>query len=424
MFMFDSIKADPKNPENGLGILSRKRVGKRLWALLAILLTVLAAWLLLSSAKPPVAAPPVPVVGVSPPLQRQITQWDEFIGRFEASRAVDVRARVSGQITAIHFTDGQYVRQGAPLFTLDSRSYRAALAEAQASVATASASLNLARSNLARAQRLVAEDAVAKTEIDRLVAEVRAGEAALASARAQASSRRLDVEFSTVRAPISGRISDRRVDAGNLVGGGNGDNATLLTTINALDPIHFTFDGSEALFLKAKRQGLDRGAPVDVRLQDESQYGWHGKLDFTDNALDSRSGTIRARAVIDNPKQFLTPGMFGNMRLQTGSKIEALLVPDTAVQTDQTRKILLVVGKDGNVVSKEVELGPLVGGLRVIRNGVSSKDRIVIEGTQMAMPGTMVKTRNQRIAAPEIDASADPALSSPAGEATFSNQSL
>ena len=159
-------------------------------------------------------------------------------------------------------------------------------------------------------------------------------------------------------------------------------------------------------------------------MQDESRYGWHGKLDFTDNALDSRSGTIRARAVIDNPKQFLTPGMFGNMRLQTGSKIEALLVPDTAVQTDQTRKILLVVGKDGNVVSKEVELGPLVGGLRVIRNGVSSKDRIVIEGTQMAMPGTKVKTRNQRIAAPEIDASADPALSSPTGEATFSNQSL
>ena len=335
---------------------------------------------MLSSAKAPAPAPPLPVVGVSAPLQRQITQWDEFIGRFEASRAVDVRPRVSGQITAIHFTDGQFVRQGAPLFTLDSRSYRAALSEAQASVATASASLNLARSNLSRAQRLISDDAVAKTEIDRLVAEVRASEAALASAQAQVRSRSLDVQFSTVRAPISGRISDRRVDAGNLVGGGNGDSATLLTTINALD--------------------------------------------FTENALDSRSGTIRARAVIDNPQQFLTPGMFGNMRLQTGAKIDALLVPDTAVQTDQTRKILLVVGKGGKVVAKQVELGALVGGLRVILKGVTASDRIVIEGTQMAMPGTKVRARNQRIAAPEKEAPSRQALSSPAGQATLSNPSL
>jgi len=424
MFMFNSIKAAPDQPENADYIGSEKRNSKRWLAMVAILITVVAAWLLLSSAKAPAPAPPLPVVGVSAPLQRQITQWDEFIGRFEASRAVDVRPRVSGQITAIHFTDGQFVRQGAPLFTIDSRSYRAALSEAQASVATASASLNLARSNLSRAQRLISDDAVAKTEIDRLVAEVRASEAALASAQAQVLSRSLDVQFSTVRAPISGRISDRRVDAGNLVGGGNGDSATLLTTINALDPIHFTFDGSEALFLKAKREGLDRGAPVDVRLQDESEYGWHGKLDFTDNALDSRSGTIRARAVIDNPQQFLTPGMFGNMRLQTGAKIDALLVPDTAVQTDQTRKILLVVGKGGKVVAKQVELGALVGGLRRILKGVTASDRIVIEGTQMAMPGTKVRARNQRIAAPEKEAPSRQALSSPAGQATLSNPSL
>ena len=380
MFMFNSIKAAPDQPENADYIGFEKRNSKRWLAMVAILITVVAAWLLLSSAKAPAPAPPLPVVGVSAPLQRQITQWDEFIGRFEASRAVDVRPRVSGQITAIHFTDGQFVRQGAPLFTLDSRSYRAALSEAQASVATASASLNLARSNLSRAQRLISDDAVAKTEIDRLVAEVRASEAALASAQAQVRSRSLDVQFSTVRAPISGRISDRRVDAGNLVGGGNGDSATLLTTINALD--------------------------------------------FTENALDSRSGTIRARAVIDNPQQFLTPGMFGNMRLQTGAKIDALLVPDTAVQTDQTRKILLVVGKGGKVVAKQVELGALVGGLRVILKGVTASDRIVIEGTQMAMPGTKVRARNQRIAAPEKEAPSRQALSSPAGQATLSNPSL
>lgn len=391
---------------------------RRWWAAAAIVLAVLAGWWLLGSRQAPAAAQPVPVVTVAMPLQREVTEWDEFIGRFEASRSVEVRPRVSGAVTAVHFTDGQFVRAGAPLFTIDPRPYRASLAEAQASVASASSALALSRSNLARAQRLIEEDAVAASEIDRLQAEVRAGQAALAAAQAQVRSRSLDVEFTTVRAPISGRISDRRVDAGNLVAAGSGEAATLLTTINAVDPIYFEFQGSEAMFLKARRDGLKKATPVDIRLADESDYRWHGTLDFTDNALDDRSGTIRARAVVRNGEGFLTPGLFGNMRMASGGTHAALLVPDTAVTTDQTRKLLLVVGKDGAVATREVELGPLVDGLRVIHSGVKPNDRIVISGVQMAMPGQKVRPKPGRITPPAGDARAARSQP-PAGSATI-----
>ncbi len=358
------------------------------------------AWYLFRPESAPAAAAPAPTVTVATALQREVTEWDEYIGRFEASRSVELRPRVAGQVTAVHFRDGQFVRQGQPLFTIDPRPYKAALAEAQAGVATAKSDLALAQSDLQRALRLVEDDAVAQSEVEALRARVTAAEAALATAQARVRSRSLDVEFTTVRAPISGRISDRRVDPGNLVAAGDGPAATLLTTINATDPLYFTFDGSEGLFLKAKREGRDRGAPVDIRLQDESDYQWHGTLDFTDNGLDSNSGTIRARAVVRNPENFLTPGMFGNMRLASGSKEMALLVPDTAVQTDQARKLLLVVGQDGTVSAKEVELGPIVEGLRVIRSGLSAQDRVVIKGTQMAAPGSKVTAQRGRIQPP------------------------
>ncbi len=367
-----------------------------LWGVL-IALGVAVSWLLLRPGESPAAAPPVPLVTVAAPLEKEITEWDDFIGRFEASRSVEVRPRVSGQIVGIHFTDGQFVRAGAPLFTIDPRPYRARLAEAQAQVASSSTALDLARANLARAQRLVEEDAVAATEIDRLQAEVRANEAALAAAQAQVRSRSLDVEFTTVRAPISGRVSDRRIDAGNLVAAGDGPSASLLTTINAVDPLHFSFDGSEGLYLKAKREGLDGKAEVQIKLQDEAEYTRTGTLDFTDNALDPQSGTIRARALVDNADGFLTPGMFGNMRLATGGKTKALLVPETAVQTDQTRKQLLVVDSKGNVAIRQVELGPIVDGLRVIRSGLKKTDRVVIDGTQLAAPGSQVKTEKGTI---------------------------
>lgn len=378
----------------------RRRIGRTGWIIMLVVAVGL-AWYLLRGSTAPAAAPPVPVVTVAAPLQREVTQWDEFIGRFEASRSVELRPRVSGQVTAVHFRDGQFVRQGQPLFTIDPRPYRAALAEAQAGVATARSDLALAQSDLARALRLVADDAVAANEIDALRARVNAANAALAAAQARVRSRSLDVEFATVRAPISGRISDRRVDPGNLVAAGDGPAATLLTTIVSTDPLYFSFDGSEGLFLKARREGQDRGAVVQIRLQDETEYKWQGELDFTDSGLDPASGTIRARAVVRNPDSFLTPGMFGNMRLASGGKERALLVPDTAVQTDQTRKLLLVVGRDGTVAAKEVQLGPVIeGGLRVVRGGLAPGDRVVIEGTQMAMPGGKVTARRGRIDPP------------------------
>jgi RND family efflux transporter MFP subunit len=362
----------------------------------------------------------MPTVTVAVPLQREVTEWDDYIGRFEASRSVEVRPRVSGAITAVHFTDGQIVRAGQPLFTIDPRPFGAALAEARAGVATAQSDLALARADLDRAQRLIAVDAVSRSEVDRLRARVQAATAALAGAQARVHARALDVEFSTVRAPIGGRISDRRIDAGNLVSAGDGPSGTLLTTINALDPIYFTFDGSESLFLKARREGGDKGAQVQIRLQDETDYKWQGRIDFTDNALDPKSGTIRARAVLRNPDLFLAPGMFGNMRLASSGTVKALLVPDTAVQTDQARKMLLVAGKDGTVAARPVTLGPVIDGLRVVRSGIAADDRIIITGTQMAMPGSKVQAKAGKIA-PEARAATShaPGSLSLAGQATF-----
>jgi RND family efflux transporter MFP subunit len=372
--------------------------GRRAAWIGALLILVIGAWWLLRDGAPQAAAAPAPVLTVAAPIARDVTLWDEYIGRFEASKAVEVRPRVSGAITAIHFTDGQIVRKGQPLFTIDPRPYRAALAEARASAASARSDLALARLELERSNRLVDVDAVSQSEIDRLRARVNAANAALAGAEARIAARALDVEFTIVRAPLSGRISDRQIDAGNLVSAGDAG-GTLLTTINAMDPIYFTFQGSEALFLKAKREAAEKGATVEVRLQDESDYRWKGQLDFTDNGLDPRSGTIRARASFGNPEMFLTPGMFGNMRLSTGQTARALLIPAAAVQTDQARKIVYVVGKDGMVAAKPVELGPELDGLRVIRAGLTPTDRVVITGYQFARPGTKAVTKAGKIAA-------------------------
>jgi len=342
---------------------------------------------------------PLPTVTVSQPVEQSIVEWDDYVGRFEASQAVEIRPRVSGALTAIHFTDGQIVRKGQLLFTIDPRPFAAALAEARARAASAATALALAHADLARANRLIADQAVSAEEVDSLRARVRSAEAALAAARAQVQARQLDVEFTRVRAPITGRVSDRRVDTGNLVSGDSAANATVLTTVNALDPIYFSFDGSEALYLKQRRQkeGSDR---VEIRLQDESGYRWKGKVDFTDNALDNGSGTIRGRAVIANPDYFLTPGMFGNMRLAAGGAHRALLVPDAAVVSDQARKVVYVVtGKDGSVEARPVEAGPLINGLRVIRSGLKPKDRVVISGTQYAAASPRVQTIAGRIEA-------------------------
>jgi len=393
---------------------------KRPWRMIGVfgvaLAAVAATWGVIDRDGPAIAAMPIPNVVVAPPLVREINQWDDYVGRFEASKSVELRPRISGAITAVHFTDGAIVRKGQLLFTIDPRPYTAALAEARASVASAASDLALANANLARANRLVADDAVSKSDLDQLGARVRAANAALVAAQARVQARALDVEFTRVRAPIGGRISDRRIDAGNLVSSGD-TNGTLLTTINALDPIYFAFDASEGLFLKSKRAESGDDAKVEVRLQDETTYRRTGRLDFTDNGIDPRSGTVRGRAVLANPDLFLTPGMFGNMRLASGGKASALMVPDAAIQTDQARKTVLTVSRDGTVDVKTVTLGPVIDGLRVISSGLLSADRVVISGTQMAMPGSKVQARPGRITT--TAPAAPPGISATVGEATF-----
>lgn len=372
----------------------RKRHGAI--ALIAVVIAGGVGWKLIDQPQAQAAAAPIATVGISAPLSRSVTQWDDYVGRFAPSQTVEIRPRVSGAVTAIHFHDGDTVKAGQLLFTIDQRPFSAALAEARASTASARSALLLAQNDYSRVQRLTGDEAVSAAEVDSLRSRLQAAQAALAGAQARERQRALDVEFTQVRAPISGRVSDRRVDIGNLVSAGEGTGATLLTTVNKLDPIYFTFDASEALYLKSQRGKGEDGA-VEVRLQDEADYKWKGRLDFTDNGLDPRSGTIRIRALFDNPGNFLTPGLFGNMRLANGGKANALLVPDEAIQSDQARKTVLVVGKDDAVAVKPVQLGPVVDGLRIIRSGLSPDDRVIVSNLQAAMPGAKVATRPDRI---------------------------
>lgn len=387
-------------------------------AVIAAIAIVGAGWKLLDQPQAQASAAPLAAVGVSAPLARSVTQWDDYVGRFAPSQTVEIRPRVSGAVTAIHFRDGDVVRQGQLLFTIDQRPFQAALAEARASSASARSALLLAQNDFARVQRLNGDEAVSASEVDSLRSRLQAAQAALAGAQARERSRALDVEFTQVRAPISGRVSDRRVDIGNLVAGAEGTGATLLTTVNKLDPIYFNFDASEALYLKSQRdKGVD-GA-IEVRLQDEADYRHKGRLDFTDNGLDPRSGTIRIRAVFDNPGNFLTPGLFGNMRLAHGGKANALLVPDEAIQSDQARKTVLVVGKDDSVLAKPVELGPIVDGLRIIRSGLDPKDRVIVSNIQAAMPGAKVAVKPAAIRPTPAPVTPVDSIAPVAAQATF-----
>jgi RND family efflux transporter MFP subunit len=367
-------------------------------------------------------APPPPAVTVATPLVQTVQDWDEFAGRFEATQSVEVRARVGGYVSAVHFRDGDYVRRGQLLFTLDARPAQAALASARATLSQAQAQLGLARSELTRAETLLESQAISQAEADTRRSAVTSAEAAVAAANAGIRARELDVEFTRVTAPISGRVSDRRVDPGNLVAGGSSA-ADVLTTIVSSSPIYFTFDGSEAVALKYQREARQGGAaPIQVRLQDESGYSRTGTLDFTDNAIDTASGVIRLRAVIPNADGFLKPGMFGQARLAGAGSYSAMLVPDAAVATDQARRVVYVVAADGSVTPKTVQLGPLVDGLRVIRSGLAANDRVIISGLQrVQQPGVKVQATAGRIQPVAQEDSAPVTTSAPASSASFAN---
>ena len=369
-------------------------------------------------------APSAPPVTVATPLKQQVVDWDEFTGRFEAVEAVDVRARVGGYVQAVHFRDGQTVQRGQLLFTLDPRPAQAALAQARAQVAQAQSQLSLARANLARSESLLASQAVSQAEYDSNKAAVEAAQANLAAANAATRTAQLNLEYTRVTAPVSGRVSDRRVDPGNLIAGGSsaGD---VLTTIVSGGPIHFVFDGSEAVALKYMRDaGANQNAPVRIRLQDDTAYNRTGRLDFSDNAIDTASGVIRLRAIVPNADGFLRPGMFGRAQVAGAGAYDALLVPDTAINTDQSRRTVYVVANDGSVTPKPVELGPVVQGLRVIKSGLAPTDRVIIAGLQRAaQPGAKVTPQNGRIQPVQQQQGAEGPVTqaAPASSASFAN---
>ncbi len=350
------------------------------------------------------------------PLQRSVEDWDDFVGQFESPASVAVRPRVTGYVTAVAFRDGQQVRKGQLLFQIDARPYQAAYDQAKAGLARAEAALADAKVELARSQALLAVRATSQQDVDTRQATERTAAADVEAAKAALQTAALNLGFTHVTAPISGRASDSKAMPGNLVT----QDQTVLTSIVSLDPIRFRFTGPEAEFLKYKRENLlgDGAQPaVQIRLQDEADYRWPGKLAFVDNAFDTSSGVISAYALVSNPNGFLTPGMFGHMRLQGSRPYLGLLVPDEAIVTDQSREVVYVVGRDGKAAARAVELGPVVDGLRVIRRGLTPADRVVIDGVQNAHPGKPVTVRAGEIT-PKPDAP-DAPQSPPASSATF-----
>lgn len=339
-------------------------------------------------------APPPPAASIAQPLQREVVDWDDYVGRFEAPQDVEVRARASGVVTRIFFKNGQDVRAGQPLFEIDPRPYRAALQQAEAQVTRAQAALTNARQVEKRARTLFEAQAVSREELEANEAAARSAEADLAAARAQAATARLNLDFTTTRAPISGRASDRRVDLGDSVAEGT----TVMTRVVSLDPIWFTFEGAESFYLKNLRQDQrgERGSsrytanPIEIQLADETGYRWRGRMEFLDNAIDPNSGTIRAKAVVPNPTRFLTPGMFGRARLLGSGTYKALLVPDEAIVTDQSRKLVWVMNRENKVEPRPVETGPLVEGLRVVRDGLTPNDLVVVDGLGHLQPGVAI----------------------------------
>ena len=344
----------------------------------------------------PPPPPPKPHVSVARPLVRDVVDWDEYVGRFDAIQDVTITPRVSGTITRILFRNGEDVHAGQALFVIDPRPYRAAYEQAAAATGRARATLANAQTELARSQKLRDLQAVSQEEVETRQANLRTAAADLTSQRAAQDAAALNLSFTTVRAPVSGRVSDKRVSIGDVVNA----SATALTRVVTLDPIWFTFEGAESLYLKYTReaQAGKRGSsrttanPVEIQLADESGYPHEGRMVFVDNAIDPRSGTIRAHAQLSNRDRVLTPGMFGRARLLGSGTYRAMLVPDESIVTDQTRKLIYVVDRGGKVGSREVTTGPIVTGLRVVRSGLKAGDLIVLDGLAQLQPGTQVDT--------------------------------
>lgn len=345
------------------------------------------------------AAPLVPAVSVALPIPRKVNEWDEFTGRLASPETVEVRARVSGYIDKIHFKEGSEVHQGDLLVTIDPRPYQASVDRLQAELVAARSRAELARGEAKRAEGLAATKAISiDTYETRSKAAVQAEEA-VKSAEAALKSAQLDLEFTQVRAPISGRISNARVTAGNLVTGGSNANTTLLTTLVSLDPIYCYFDADEASVLRYRqlyREGKRDSAifsviPAQMELGNETGFPHKGQIDFVDNQVNPATGTIRARAVFSNADKLMAPGFFARVRIPGNGEYDAQLIRDTAISSDQGRLFVLVVDAQKKALYRPIRTGPLVDGLRVVREGLNPGDQVIVTGLMSARPGMFVE---------------------------------
>lgn len=339
------------------------------------------------------AGPPPADVNVAPVLEKHVRQWDEFTGRIAAVESVELRPRVSGYIDRVAFKEGQEVAKGDLLFVIDQRPYRAQLAEAQAQLERARSQSALAHAQKARAAKLVATNAISRDDYDTRRAADESGDAAVRAAEAAVTTARLNLQFTEVRAPIAGRASRAFVTAGNLAQA----DTTLLTTLVSLDPMYVYFDTDEQTYLRYQDQtkAADRntgGDPVRVGLANESGFPHAGTVDFVDNRVDAATGTIRVRAVLPNPDHLLTPGLFARVQLQGSAAFDALLVDDKAILTDQDRKYVYVLGKNSTAERRDIALGGMVDGLRVVHSGLQPDDEVVVDGVQkIFFPGMPLK---------------------------------
>lgn len=336
-----------------------------------------------------------PPVTVATPLVKKIVEDDEFVGRFDAVAQVNVRARVSGYLDAVHFTDGSLVEEGQLLFTIDPRQFDTAMRQAQAQIGVAQATFDFAEEQLERAENLIANGNIPQSTVDQRREEYLAAQGALEQARAAVELAELDLEYSQIRAPMAGRIDRTRIDPGNLVSA----NESVLTSIVSSDPINFYFDIDERYFLAYSRDARARGVSlqegggglnVRVTLSDRSIEPLPGVLDFSENRIDAETGTMRIRAVVANPDNILTPGLFGRVNVPGSLPYDGILLPDSAIVADQNRRLVMTVDADGIVVPREVRPGPRIDGYRVIREGLDGSEQVVINGLMRARPGSAV----------------------------------
>jgi RND family efflux transporter MFP subunit len=392
----------PDAPERIDGALMSTRLAARLAAFLTALALAACGE---GGQQQHAAAPPPPAVTVAKPVQRTVVDQDEYVGRFVAVDSVEIRSRLSGYLSAIHFTDGQMVKKGDLLFTIDRRPFQIVLDQMRANLAQARANLAFTKADLARGEELRRNKTITEQTFDQRTQAAKVAEAAVASQEAMVHSAELDLnDYTELKAPVDGRIGDRRVAVGNLVTGGTGGNTTLLATIVSVDPIRFEFTFDEASYLRyerfassskdvASRNGA--GVPVVLKLLDEKEFVHNGQMDFVDNVIDRSSGTIRGRAVFRNSDGLFTPGMFGRIRVPGSPPYSALLIPDDAIGSEQARKYVLVVDGGGTVRQKYVTLGQIDNGLRVIKDGISADDRIIVNGLMRAHPGQKVNPTEQ-----------------------------